>query len=321
MSATRPPSIGLVLGAGGIPGFAYTVGALAALAEISGWDPRHADVIVGTSAGSGVATLLRAGLSAADHLLRLQGETPSSEGRDLLARLPQGAPSEEPPESSTRPASPRGSLRGLLNWPPRPGLSVAGALPAGRHSTGLIQSRYAAALPRWPADPLWICAVHLDDGRRVIFGRDDHVDVDVGTAVAASSAVPGFFAPVEIDGERYVDGAVWSSTNADLLVGVGYDVVVAVAPLSAATTALRLDLSSVNRLYHRKVFASEVARIERAGTPVIVVEPTAADLQVWDRQGGDGPRGDLATQARGSTLDQLGAAPARLAGLTSAVAA
>jgi len=49
------PRIGLVLGAGGIVGHAFHAGVLGALAEVTGWDPRAAEVVVGTSAGSGWA--------------------------------------------------------------------------------------------------------------------------------------------------------------------------------------------------------------------------------------------------------------------------
>ena len=46
------PRVGLVLGAGGILGGAWLVGALDAIARETGWDPGSADRIVGTSAGS-----------------------------------------------------------------------------------------------------------------------------------------------------------------------------------------------------------------------------------------------------------------------------
>jgi NTE family protein len=62
--------IGLVLGAGGLVGHAWHAGVLAGLAEGLGWDPRTADVVVGTSAGSVVAAMLRGGLSAADVFAR-----------------------------------------------------------------------------------------------------------------------------------------------------------------------------------------------------------------------------------------------------------
>nr|MBA2497574.1 patatin [Acidimicrobiia bacterium] len=57
------PSIGLVLGAGGVVGSAWHAGVLAALETATGWDARDAAVVVGTSAGSVVTASLRAGLS------------------------------------------------------------------------------------------------------------------------------------------------------------------------------------------------------------------------------------------------------------------
>ena len=56
--------VALVLGAGGATGHAFHAGVLSALAERTGWDPRTADLIVGTSAGSGVGAILRVGLRA-----------------------------------------------------------------------------------------------------------------------------------------------------------------------------------------------------------------------------------------------------------------
>ena len=56
--------IGLVLGAGGVVGMSYHAGVLQALSEHGGFDPSSADLIVGTSAGSVVGTLLRSGWSA-----------------------------------------------------------------------------------------------------------------------------------------------------------------------------------------------------------------------------------------------------------------
>src|SRR4051794_24014559 len=82
--------IGLVLGAGGATGHAFHAGVLSALAERTGWDPRTADVIVGTSAGSGVAAMLRVGLPASDMAARASGQPVSAEAARLVSRI--GAP-------------------------------------------------------------------------------------------------------------------------------------------------------------------------------------------------------------------------------------
>ena len=87
---------------------------------------------------------------------------------------------------------------------------------------------------------MWINAVRLETGRRVTFGRDLRVTTDVATAVAASCAIPGFFAPVAVDGVRYVDGGVHSPTNADLVAGLELDLVVVSSPMSMARRGVRL---------------------------------------------------------------------------------
>src|ERR1019366_430001 len=169
------PRVGLVLGAGGVAGSAFHAGVLAAIEEVTGWDPRRATVIVGTSAGSITATSLRAGLSAAD----------------LLAR------------AAVRPLE------------ARPLALVAGLLPEGTIGTDLIAAGIAGlALGSWPGQPLWVCAVRARDGRLVVFGRDSRPPLP--EAVAASCAIPGFFRPVSIDGDSYLDGGAHSPTNADV---------------------------------------------------------------------------------------------------------
>src|ERR1700712_5491041 len=60
-SGTRRRAV--VLGAGGFLGAAWTLGALSAVQQTSEFDVTDADLIVGTSAGSVLAMMLRAGLT------------------------------------------------------------------------------------------------------------------------------------------------------------------------------------------------------------------------------------------------------------------
>src|SRR5689334_20238705 len=57
--------VGLVLGAGGVVGASWLIGALEALQDETGWDPSDAAAIVGTSAGSVVGALTAAGMPPA----------------------------------------------------------------------------------------------------------------------------------------------------------------------------------------------------------------------------------------------------------------
>jgi NTE family protein len=57
--------VGLVLGAGGVVGASWLIGALEARESETGFSPGMADVVVGTSAGSVVGALVAAGLPPA----------------------------------------------------------------------------------------------------------------------------------------------------------------------------------------------------------------------------------------------------------------
>src|SRR3954454_6852327 len=70
-----PPRRGIVLGGGGVLGAAWMIGALSALRDIGQWEPNQADVLVGTSAGSGLAALLGCG-STVDNLANNQRNVP-----------------------------------------------------------------------------------------------------------------------------------------------------------------------------------------------------------------------------------------------------
>jgi NTE family protein len=118
--------ITLVLGAGGPLGQAFHAGVLRALAEH--WDARRAQLIVGTSAGSQVGALLRAGLSAHDLYARVTGEPISEEG-DRIVRFfvrPWRAPSPPSPAPRRWPGS-AAYLLSLLRrpWRARPGRLAA----------------------------------------------------------------------------------------------------------------------------------------------------------------------------------------------------
>ena len=89
-------SVGLVLGAGGVVGQAYHAGVLAVLEHDCGWDPRSADVIVGTSAGSITGTLLRAGVPASELAAWAVQAPLSAEGRVLHDILGTEWPEFEP---------------------------------------------------------------------------------------------------------------------------------------------------------------------------------------------------------------------------------
>jgi NTE family protein len=303
------PTIAVVLGAGGMLGGAYHAGALVALAETTGFDARQADLLVGTSAGSISAASLRAGVSPHDQLNRVTGRPLSPEGRALIAR--SGAGPRRPLAAPTlRLAPPANPLLMARAWLPfggvRPGVALAAALPTGSQPTEMISEPMDRLHGRaWPTEPTWIVALRLGDGARVVFGRDPVPGATIGPAVAASSAIPGYFTPVEIGGERYVDGGAHSPTNADVCAGLAFDLVVVVSPMSGTSAVLRRPLPGP-RLLHSRALAREVAAIKRRGTAVLTIQPTHHDEHLLRGNPMDPRRtNDVARAARESVTERL----------------
>lgn len=316
--------IGLVLGSGGVVGHAYHAGVLRALHEVTGWDPRDAEIVVGTSAGAQTAALLRAGLSPADLAARASGEPLSAEGRRILRHIGPAEPIPRPRLRAVSLTSPALLLRSLARpWTARPGTLAAALVPAGRVSLAPFAARLNWLFGHnWPDDTLWITAVRLRDGQRVVFGRDAETPTEVGTAVAASCAVPGWFQPVVIDGRRYVDGGVYSSTNLDLCEGLGLDLVVVLSSLTMARGVWPVALDYPARASMRLRLSRDVRRLRRAGTTVVPFQPTAADLAVMGVNAmNPHRRHPVVTQAYESALHVLDQeVRARFAALTATAA-
>jgi NTE family protein len=282
----RPPSIGLVLGAGGVVGQAYQAGVLAALEREIGWDPRLATVIVGTSAGSVTGAALRVGVPATDLAASLYGVPTSRRGGAILRRiLPADIDPLPTPTvlSMLRPWQlPSPALIVRLARRPlafRPDVAAMTLVPRGQ----LDISERARGLDelmgdRWP-EGLRICAVRRSDGGRVVFGRPGAPTARLAPAVLASCAIPGYFRPVAIGGADYIDGGVHSVTNADVLRGDGLDLVVIVSSMSAAHGSANGADGLLRRTVHRRM-EREIARLERAGTAVISLEPGGESRRV-----------------------------------------
>lgn len=313
--ADDAPRVGLVLGAGGVAGGAFHAGVLAAIAAATGWDPRRATVVVGTSAGSITGASLVAGLSAGDLLARSEDRPMSAAGTRLMAGV--GPPRRPPPlRAGGRPRRPADIAARLARAAARPLEArplalAAGLLPEGRVGTELISAAIAGLpLHSWPGGRLWVCAVRERDGRLVVFGRDQRPPIP--DAVAASCAIPGFYRPVGIDGELFVDGGAHSPTNADVLAGLGLDLVVVSSPMSVVGPGLRLAFDQPVRRWSRLVLETEARRLRREGTHVIAFQPTAADAAVIGPNPMDpGRRAVVARQARDSTLRRLARADTR----------
>ncbi len=275
---------GLVLGAGGVVGQAFNAGVLAALEEDLGWDPRTADLVVGTSAGSVTGAALRLGVAASDMAAWAAGEPLSPEGAaffDAIAGQDQDLPA---PAAIDLIRGWRLPSMGLLARAARRPLamrvaaSVSTLVPAGRYDLQERTRVLDTLSDGWPPG-LWVCAARRDHGRRVVFGRDGAPPASLSAAVAASCAIPGYFAPVTIGDREYLDGGVHSATNADVLARAGLNLVIVVAPMSAAHgTSARAD-AAMRWSAHRRLDA-EVRRLRARGTTVVRIEPNRDTLGV-----------------------------------------
>jgi NTE family protein len=292
-SVLEAMKVGLVLGAGGVQGGAWLTGALDALAGETGWDPADADCIVGTSAGSMLGALLASGVPPWFMVAHSAGET--FEGV-VDAR---GRPAAEADRSAGAvfklnglwpppigPGSWRLALRSLAR-PNRhtPAAVLSGWLPRGVLSTEPLREQVRRVCPSgWSPHPsLWIVACDYTTGRRVAFGRQGSPPAELADAVAASCAIPGFYAPVEIGGRRYVDGGVYSASNLDILRDEGLDLVICLNPTSTLHPLRALDPREWPTLFlHRQSgrrLGSEAKTMRAREVDVVLVQPLVEDLE------------------------------------------
>ncbi|HEX8856109.1 MAG TPA: patatin-like phospholipase family protein [Thermoleophilaceae bacterium] len=285
--------VGLVLGAGGVLGGAWLVGGLHALATETRWDPASADTIVGTSAGSMVGSLLASGVPPWFMVAHSAGEV-----FDGLVDA-EGRPAEEADRSAgavfqlERALPPIGpgswglALRSAMQ-PHRhtPAAVLAGWLPRGVFSTEPLKDTIRRVVPDgWAEHPhLWVVACDYSTGRRVQFGRDGAPPADLADAVAASCAIPSFYHPVEIGGRRYVDGGLYSNSNLDVLRAQELDLVVCLNPTSTLNPTHAYNpaewLAGAARSLSGRRLGSEAKKLREAGTSVVLIQPTAEDIEV-----------------------------------------
>jgi NTE family protein len=187
----KRPRVGLVLGGGGLKGFAH-IGVLEVLHE-AGFVP---DVIAGSSIGSLIASAYALGTPV--HVMR---ERALALKRKDLFRVNAG-----------------GFARGLLRSPsfyaaePLQGL-IAGVIPDVRFDT--------------VRETILVNTVDLERGMQVVWGLEGFRDASIRDAVYASCALPGFFPPGDVAGRVCVDGGTIDNMPVTAVAG-DLDLIVAV---------------------------------------------------------------------------------------------
>jgi NTE family protein len=169
-----------------------------------GVDLAEADVIVGTSAGSIVGTML-------------------ATGQDLDS----DAPARPADQGDSAPKADPGRLTEAFAI-----LADAGLEPAdARRRVGRIalaaetttEQAHLAGIStlitayEWPDRELLITAVDVETGELKVWDRVG--DAPLPTAIASSCALPGVSSPITVNGRRYMDGGIGSGTDADVITG------------------------------------------------------------------------------------------------------
>ena len=283
---------GLVLGAGGVLGFTWMIGALRALEAEVGFDARDVEVCVGTSAGSVLAALLGCGVGT-DVALRHQQRIPLPADPDISWDYDRDSGGALPPRPGLGLGSPRLLLAAARHPRRVPVLAAASAvLPRGRGTLVPLHrmvQRVSATLPAdrdrpaWPVRPsTWVVAMDYGAGTRAVFGRAGAPAATLADAVTASCAIPGWYAPRVIDGRRFVVGGTLSATSLDLLAGLGLDEVYVLAPMASFAydsprSPAALAERRWRRVVNRRVLADAVA-VRESGTAVTVLGPGPEDL-------------------------------------------
>ena len=248
MHSNGPPgrsTIGLGCAGGVIEGAVYEIGALCALDEaVEGVDLHDLDMYVGVSSGALIGALLANGVSP-----RELSRAVISEARDPALNLD--------PEVLFRPAMrelagrlwrlPGAVASSLQYYAQNPGdlsllglLSTFGAvLPTGLFTNAPLERFLRQAFStggrtndfRRLRHQLYVVAMHLDSADVVVFGEPGHDHVPISSAIQASTALPGLYTPVEIDGRHYIDGVARRTVHASVALDAGADLLFCINPI------------------------------------------------------------------------------------------
>jgi NTE family protein len=268
--------IGLALAGGGPLGAIYEIGALCALDEaLIGIDLTRLSGYVGVSAGGFVAAGLANAMTPRELCAAFIDNAADSADLFSPSLLMQPAWGEYFKRAASLPTL---SAQAAFQYFFKRRSHMAAferlgrALPAGLFSGQAMQQRLARIFSepgrtddfRKLTRKLVLVATDLDSGQAVPFGQPGLDDVPISLAVRASAALPGLYAPVEVNGRTLVDGALKKTLHASVLLDEGLDLLICLNPL------VPFDATHAPR---RKVLASNEERIPRlvdGGLPVVL---------------------------------------------------
>lgn len=271
----RPSKTALVLGGGGFTGAVYEIGALRAFDLMAANSSvNDFDIYVGTSAGSFVGAMVANGITP-DDMMRVLDEQPESEFDrvglatllrpnyrgylETLATLPLKS------ISMVRAALPRLREMSAMDI----GVLLASALPTGFYSTSGV-GKYVREIMEEEGRTdsfaelereLYLVATDVDTAERIVFGSEGWDHLPISKAVECSTALPIVYAPVKVEDRHLIDGGIPSTTNVDIAVERGAELIVVVNPL----------VPYINDFQNRipTLFGSRARRVADLGMPSI----------------------------------------------------
>lgn len=242
-----PPEHGktaLVLAGGGIMGAAYEIGCLTALDRLFAptFSTRRFDIYVGVSAGSVVATLVANRISPAALFRAItnneinvfnfrRADIYQLDIREILASCGSICRNLYRIFRNYRRSGWKFSLVDVLHI-------LQEQFPAGLFSLEPMQNYLCQAFRQAGVrddfhlirPELYIPAIDIDRGERIVFGSEGFRDVHICQAITASCAVPIFFRPHQVGGRYYIDGSVGRVAHIDIAIEQGAKLIVVVNP-------------------------------------------------------------------------------------------
>ena len=298
--------VALVCAGGGVTGAVYEMGCLRALEEMLDRSVLDLDIYVGVSGGAFVSALLAGGISPREMYQEVWARRPLGISETTLFQLGLG---EILKRSTRAPRVLADAIMTSLNGEGRNmsdiALAMLEALPPGLLSNAgvgeyiarVLQSRGRADSFRGLAHELYLVGVDLDNGEAVAFGDEAHRDVPISKAVQASTALPGLYRPVRIDGRDYVDGGVKKTAHINLAIQRGADLIICINPIvpllnDTLNGPLRGHLSNKGisyvvdqamriMLHGRMQYGMERYELEHPEVDILLIEPTRSDMRMF----------------------------------------
>ncbi len=269
VAPSHRPKVALVLSGGGALGLAH-VGVIQELERL-GIRP---DMVVGTSMGSVIGGLYASGLDSAS----LEAAVKAVDWNHVFSPAPERS------DLTFRQKAQE------VDFPVRAGLSVKNGallLPAGLVSDQTLLQELRRLVPvKGSVDsfdhlpiPYRAVATDIETGKIVVL---DHGELPM--AMRASMAVPGVFAPVNLDGVLLVDGGMAANIPISVARDMGADIVIVVATQSALLNREKIGsaLDVLGQTVTLLVLANERAQLATLKSSDVVITIDAGALNAAD---------------------------------------